>query len=193
MPADRISVTALTCHLAQGLGPSAFGLNPPPPCPVELDIDISLAPEVVPHCVDEDDMQGLGVNYSSVSKAVYAAITTRAFARPSELLDVVAAVPLELKAVSSVRVTARLPRALLSAQSAEYARTFTPSSAGPISCTLRDLRVSCIVGLHPHERAERQRLEADITVTGPGVGSEQWSHKAVADASFDVSISHLPR
>ncbi|KAL1412473.1 trifunctional dihydropteroate synthetase [Vanrija albida] len=185
MPADRISVTALSCHLAQGLGPSAFGLSPPPPCPVELDIDISLAPEVVPHCVDEDDMQGLGVNYSSVSKAVYAALMTRAFSRPSELLDAVAAVPLALKAVSSVRVTARLPRALLPAQSAEYARSFTPAAAGPISCTLRDLRASCIVGLHPHERAERQRLEADITVTGPGVGAESWSHKAVADAAFE--------
>ncbi|GMK59009.1 hypothetical protein CspeluHIS016_0700240 [Cutaneotrichosporon spelunceum] len=185
---DRITVAGLSCHLAHGAGPSAFGLTSPPPCPLELDLDIDLLPGVVPHCVDEDDMAGLSVNYSSVSKAVYAALTDpkRVFADPSTILREAAMVVLRLPAVAGVTVRARLPRALLQAQSADYSQYFSrngpsPALAAP-TCTIRDLRVACVIGLHPHERAERQRLEADITVDG--YEFREWSHRDFADQAF---------
>jgi dihydroneopterin aldolase/2-amino-4-hydroxy-6-hydroxymethyldihydropteridine diphosphokinase/dihydropteroate synthase len=187
---DRITVAALSCHLAHGAGPSAFGLTPPPPCPLELELDIDLLPNVVPHCVDEDDMKGLGVNYSSVSKAVYAAVAdpARVWVNPSAILREAAVVALKLPAVAGVTVRARLPRALLQAQSADYTQYFpratSPHSLPPPTCTIRDLRVACVIGLHPHERAERQRLEADITVDG--YETEGWSHRALADQAFKV-------
>ncbi|CAK9785732.1 Dihydropteroate synthase [Cutaneotrichosporon oleaginosum] len=185
---DRITVAALSCHLAHGVGPSAFGLTPPPPCPIELELDIDLLPTVVPHCVDEDDMRGLGVNYSSVSKAVYAAVAdpARVWPNPSAILREAAIVALRLPAVAGVTVRARLPRALLQAQSADYTQYFprvtSPASMPPPTCTIRDLRVACVIGLHSHERAERQRLEADITVDG--YEPKGWSHRDLADQAF---------
>lgn len=186
---DRITVSGLTCHLAHGVGPSAFGLSPPPPAAVILDVDIDLHPHIVPASVHEDDMPTLGVNYSSVSKAIYALVSdaSRTWARPAELLDAAAAVPLALPAVAGVTVRATLPRALLHAQAAEYARSYSKAmaSAGDVECTIRDLRVATVIGLHPHERSERQRLETDVQVSG--VGEQAWAHKDVADASVDVS------
>ncbi|BEI82000.1 hypothetical protein CcaverHIS002_0211600 [Cutaneotrichosporon cavernicola] len=185
---DRITVAGLSCHLANGAGPSAFGLTPPPPCPLELQLDIDLLPGVVPHCVDEDDMNGLGVNYSSVSKAVYAAVADpkRVFPNPSTILREAAVVALRLPAVAGVTVRARLPRALLQAQSADYTQYFSrsspPSTLPQPTCTIRDLRVNCVIGLHPHERAERQRLEADITVDG--YEPKSWDHRVFADEAF---------
>lgn len=192
---DTITVSALTCQLAHGAGPSAFGLTPPPPCPLELTLTIDLLDNVVPHCVDEDDMKGLGVNYSSVSKAVYAIMAdpSRLWDGPSDILRAAADVALKLPAVASVNVCARFPRALLQAQSADYTQYFPratpPAFLPPPTCTLRDLRVACVVGLHPHERAERQRLEADVAVEQYDVAG--WNHKALADEAFTVSSSPL--
>lgn len=188
---DRITVSELSCQLGHGAGPSAFGLTPPPPCPLELTLEIDLLPGVVPHCVDEDDMKGLGVNYSSVSKAVYAAVAdpNRVFASPSEILREAANVALRLPAVAGVNVRAHFPRALLQAQSANYALYYprvTPESLlPPPTCMLKDIRVSCVVGLHPHERADRQRLEADIAVEHYDVHG--WNHRALAEEAFTVS------
>lgn len=184
---DTITVQGLAVQLAGGAGPSAFGLSSPPPCPAELDVEIVLHDHVVPHCVKEDEMQGLGVNYSSVSKAIYAVLSDRerTWAGPVNILAAAAAVPLKLDAVDRVVVRARFPRALLHAQSAEYTREFAKKSRfKPISCTIRDIRVACIVGLHPHERAERQRLEVDIKASG--FVDSMWDHKAVHDAAFQV-------
>lgn len=186
---DRITVSALSCHLANGAGPSAFGLTTPPPCPLELDLDIDLLPGVVPHCVDEDDMKGLGVNYSSVSKAVYAAIAApnTTWSGPPAILRAAADVALQLPAVAGVTVRGRFPRALLQAQSADYTQYFPRAATSlPVpTCTLADLRIACVIGLHPHERAERQRLEADIAVDG--YNPDGWNHKALADQAFSVS------
>lgn len=188
---DTITVQNLVLHVAGGVGPSAFGLANPPPCPVELDIEIVLHRDVVPHCVEQDEMQGLGVNYSSVSKAVYAALTEpgKVWATPAEVMSAAAAVPLELAAVDTVNIRARFPRALLHARAAEYGRAFSApvlSNPHPLSCTLRDIRVACIIGLHPHERAERQRLEVDVGVRG--VDGVHWDHKAVHDEAYKVGV-----
>jgi len=141
-------------------------------------------------------MSGLGVNYSSVSKAVYALLHSRAWSHPTQILDAAASVTLSLPAVKSASMSARLPRALLHAQSAIYARTYTNPSPtpkettvdkctkGPLDATIEDLRLSCVIGLHPHERAEKQRLEVDITSRNVADG---WSHKAVADCALEVS------
>lgn len=199
---DRISLTQLSLHLPSGLGPSAFGLVPPPPCPLLLDIDLDLAPHVVPASVGEDTMSGLGVNYSSVSKAVYAAISARHFSSAPELLRAAASAafgPRETP-VTAVNVRATLPRALLYADAAVYEQRFTgaregqPGSGegyaraqpqGPLTFTARNLATNAVIGLHPHERAERQRLEADVRVCGwTGSGG----HKAFADGAFEVSL-----
>jgi dihydroneopterin aldolase len=54
-------------------------------------------------------------------------------------------------------------------------------------CEIKDLRVSAVVGLHPHERGERQRLELDLKVRFKG-GFGKWDHKAIQDIAMDVSL-----
>lgn len=194
---DRITISSLTVHLAGGLGPSAFNLDPPPPCPVLITVDCTLVPTCVPSCADNDTMSNLGVNYSALCKAVYAEASRadRIFRNPSELLETVAAQALALDAVDSVNVILDLPRASLPAQRVKYGRLFTRSSntgavkpgAKPLHwCEINTLQVACVIGLHPHERKERQRLEADLRVWAYGPG---WDHKVFADRAFEVSFA----
>lgn len=189
---DTIRIDALSIHLL-GAGPSAFGLTPPPACPLELSLDLELHPSVVPHSVEEDAMAGLGVNYSSVAKAVYAALDRVAFSSPAAILDAAAAVPLSLPAVQNVGISARLPRALLHADTV-YARTYTNTSRIPrsttvpvarrsvLSLTTANICAATVVGLHPHEREKKQRLEVDVTVRG----AEDDSHHTLSDTALDV-------
>jgi dihydroneopterin aldolase/2-amino-4-hydroxy-6-hydroxymethyldihydropteridine diphosphokinase/dihydropteroate synthase len=180
---DTISVSDLQVHLANGLGPSAFGLTAAPPCPISLTLDMHLEEGIT--SADEDTMLGLGVNYSSVSKQVYALLSdrSRTFASPAELASAAAAIPLGLAAVTSVDVSLRLPKALLHAQSALYETEISRQGiAGRMS--VECMQVACVIGLHPHEKAERQRLEVDMRIS-------PWDDKIglrrIADVGFSVS------
>lgn len=181
MPApDVICVQDLAAHIL-GAGPSAFGLAALP-CPVEITLTIELDPAVVPN--DADSMPGLGVNYSSVSKGVYAAVSGRSFANPAAILATAARVPLALEAVTAVDVKAVLPRALLHGVCA-YERRFERGGVmGGLRGGFKGLGVNTIIGLHPHERAEKQRLEVDVAVSNVPDG---WEHKAFADSAYKVS------
>lgn len=171
---DTISIDSLIVHLPNGLGPSAFNILPPPPCPAEITLHIQLEPHIVPSCVDHDDIGGLGVNYSSVSKAVYALITdpSRTYGNAEELVREIGKLPLRMaaEAVSGVKVEVELPRAVLMARSVVHSAVFDNGAEGgkgmEWTCEIRDIRVSAIVGLHPHERGEMQRLEVDVEVGG---------------------------
>lgn len=185
---DLICVNALSAHIA-GAGPSAFGLAPLA-CPVEITLRIELDPSVIPN--DADSMPGLGVNYSSVSKAVYAAVSGKAFANPAAILDTAARVPLALEAVKAVDVRATLPRALLHG-ACSYERRFERRagasegrSEGALTGSVENMGVNTIIGLHPHERAEKQRLELDVAVSDVPA---DFGHKAFADDAHKVSRS----
>jgi dihydroneopterin aldolase/2-amino-4-hydroxy-6-hydroxymethyldihydropteridine diphosphokinase/dihydropteroate synthase len=136
-------------------------------------------------------MSSLGVNYSSVSKAIYASLSDRAktLTKPEEVLEVCAGIVMQLECVDSVTITVTLPRALLRAMEVRYSATYT--SEGEVKgrvCEIKELRVECVVGLHPHERRERQRLEIGLKVDGVG---EEWDHKALQDLAVSVSSSAL--
>jgi dihydroneopterin aldolase/2-amino-4-hydroxy-6-hydroxymethyldihydropteridine diphosphokinase/dihydropteroate synthase len=136
-------------------------------------------------------MSSLGVNYSSVSKAIYACLSDRAktFTKPEEVLEVCAGIIMQLECVDSVTITVTLPRALLRAMEVKYIATYT--SEGEVKgrvCEIKELRLECVVGLHPHERRERQRLEVDLKVDGVG---EEWDHKTLQDLAVSVSSSAL--
>lgn len=183
---DVICVNNLSAHIL-GAGPSAFGLDALP-CPVEITLRIELDDSVVPN--DADSMPGLGVNYSSVSKAVYAAVSGRSFPNPAAILSTAARVPLALEAVKAVDVRAVLPRALLNGTCA-YERRFdrngsTTGHKGQLNGRVEGLGVNTIIGLHPHERRDRQRLELDVQVSDVPEG---WGHRAFADEAYKVSHS----
>lgn len=194
---DRITISSLSIHLAQGLSPSAFGLSPPPPCPILIDMTIHLRPEIIPLVASHDSMASLGVNYSSVSKSIYAALSTpsRQFHDVREVMDVIAGCGLVLTCVERVEVSVSLPRATLHAQCVRYSAEYT--SGGAVrdrSMEIRDLRVACVIGLHPHERKEKQRLEVDLNVrlgrrsgSGSGEAEAQLDHKAIHDRLLRVS------
>jgi dihydroneopterin aldolase/2-amino-4-hydroxy-6-hydroxymethyldihydropteridine diphosphokinase/dihydropteroate synthase len=183
---DRINISSLSIHLANGLGPSAFGLVPPPPCPISLDITMNLHPTLIPLVATYDSMSSLGVNYSSVSKAIYAALTPpeKVFENAQEVMEVVAGVVLSLKCVDSVNITLGQERAVLHALEVRYTAEYTRyGEVRGKECEIRDLKVQCVVGLHPHERKERQRLEVDLKVGDYGEG---WDHKVFHDAALKV-------
>jgi len=102
-------------------------------------------------------------------------------------MEVAAGVALAIECVESVIIKLKLPRAVLHAQEIRYSATWT--RGGVIkgrACEIKDLRVSAVVGLHPHERGERQRLELDLKVRFKS-GFEEWDHKAIQDIAMDVS------
>jgi dihydroneopterin aldolase/2-amino-4-hydroxy-6-hydroxymethyldihydropteridine diphosphokinase/dihydropteroate synthase len=202
-PLDQVRIQNLSIHLPHGLGPSAFNLLPPPPCPIVLNVTISLRKDVVPNCVQNDNMNNLGVNYSSVSKGLIA-LTAQTFAGPWELVRAVGEDVGRGEVVREVDVELGMPKALLNAGAAVYRAAF---AAKPISaaidgaggegggggeltiqtqeCGISNLRVMTIIGLHPHERLAKQALELDLWVKHHDVG--KWDHKAVADDIYRVS------
>ena len=197
---DTITISELSIHLPNGLGPSAFGLSPPPPCPILLTARISLDPQVVPSSADSESMDGLGLNYSSVSKQIYAILSdpTKVWTDPLELLEVAAAVPLAVRdAVTSVSLKLELPRAVLHATSVVYEATFAARAAtelvvvrGQGSCQIRNLMLTPVIGLHKHERQEAQRIEVDLQVDS--FPSKDWSHKRLADEIYKASLLDMP-
>jgi dihydroneopterin aldolase/2-amino-4-hydroxy-6-hydroxymethyldihydropteridine diphosphokinase/dihydropteroate synthase len=143
-------------------------------------------------------MSGLGVNYSAVTKAIYAVLAdpSRTWGSPAEILRAAGTIPLELDAVESVDVEVEMPRALLHAQSAVYGAKFSRGQERGEGWTVkirglgvvRGLGVACVVGLHPHEMGERQRLEVDLEVKGWNEDEqESFLHKELADEALRVS------
>ncbi|OCF45288.1 dihydropteroate synthase [Kwoniella heveanensis CBS 569] len=199
MPPDSVNLTSLSIHLPNGLGPSAFNLtDPAPPCPIYLSLNIQLREHSIQDTASGDSMSGLGVNYSAVSKAIYAHISVpdRKWADPWELMRAAAKIPLDLDDVEKVVVELEMPKALLHAAAAIYEATYArPDTRPPSSssrnaeytlneqkCTIRDIRTECLIGLHPHERGEKQRMEADVSIQGIEWGI--WAHKAFADEVY---------
>jgi dihydroneopterin aldolase/2-amino-4-hydroxy-6-hydroxymethyldihydropteridine diphosphokinase/dihydropteroate synthase len=151
---------------------------------------MNLHPTLIPLVASSDTMASLGVNYSSVSKTIYANLSSRekTFVKPEEVMEVAAGVALAIDCVESVDVKLRLPRAVLHAQEVIYGGTWPRKGAVEKRiCEIRDLRVSTVVGLHPHERGERQRLEVDLQVKFEG-GFGGWEYKAFQDIAMAVSL-----
>ncbi|WVF70737.1 dihydropteroate synthase [Kwoniella sp. CBS 6097] len=196
MPADSVNLTSLSIHLPHGLGPSAFNLvDPAPPCPISLSLAIQLREHSIEDTACGDSMSGLGVNYSAVSKAIYALISgeDKKWAGPWDLMRAAAKIPLDLDDVERVNIKLEMPKSLLHADSAVYEITYAKKFSGLTAlreeisasnerCTVSNLRTECLIGLHPHERGEKQRMEADVTVSG--VHWAEWGHKSLADEAY---------
>jgi dihydroneopterin aldolase/2-amino-4-hydroxy-6-hydroxymethyldihydropteridine diphosphokinase/dihydropteroate synthase len=131
-------------------------------------------------------MSGLGVNYSSVSKSIYALLTrpSRVWSKAEEVLEAVGGVVMAQEAVESVDIKVEVPRGLLHAQSVMYTQSFSTKGRGEVKMKIKDLRITCVIGLHPHERAENQRLEVDLELEGWG----GMGHKAFTDYAYSVSV-----
>lgn len=157
-----IIISDLQIHVPNGLGPSAFGLTPPPPCLISLTLEMILEDGII--STDEDTMSGLGVNYSSVSKQIYANLSNpeRTWKSPMEALSFAARLSLQNPAVKSTEVTLEISRALLHARSVTYSSSIAGEGVSSRRLKINGLQVSCVIGLHPHEQMERQRLEVDV-------------------------------
>ncbi|KIS01456.1 dihydropteroate synthase [Cryptococcus deuterogattii 2001/935-1] len=98
------------------------------------------------------------------------------------------AIPLESDEVQSVDIRLGLPKALLHALEAVYKASYAKNGeVTDKSCTIRDLKVVCIVGLHEHERKEKQRLELDVKVSR--CDWTVWGHKGFADEVYEFVSS----
>ncbi|EIW69282.1 hypothetical protein TREMEDRAFT_30738 [Tremella mesenterica DSM 1558] len=191
---DILQITDLSLHLPNGLGPSAFSLSPPPPCPVLLSVTIHLRPHVIPLCAQDDDMASLGINYSSLSKALYkqACDPTITWTGPEAFLEAMRGVVSDIggEAVDKVEMTVKMGKGLLHADYVEYGRMYVygPRRGNEEKrwCFIHNLRVTCIVGLHAHERKETQRVEVDLRVEGYRL--DGWSHKSLADEVYSYLL-----
>lgn len=76
-------------------------------------------------------------------------------------------------------------QASLSASSSSVIRG-SKSKRGSLRFIMNDLRAECIVGLHPHERRDKQRVEVDVEVSD--VGFKGWDMKMFGDRIYDVSF-----
>jgi dihydroneopterin aldolase/2-amino-4-hydroxy-6-hydroxymethyldihydropteridine diphosphokinase/dihydropteroate synthase len=192
MSSDCITIPDLAIHLPSGFGSaySAFNLPQSPACAITLSLRIDLHDGIIQG--DDDTMLGLGVNYSTVNKQIYALVTSastpatpRQWDGHEELMRQVAAIPLALEAVKGVQVGLTLDRASLYAKSVVYTLYFNAVEQGDregaervegdgSSVECRDIDVICIIGLHPHERRDRQRLICDLKVEPdvPGLSTQ---------------------
>lgn len=207
---DKLTIKDLSLHLPHGLGPSAFNLLPPPPCPAILNVEISLDPRVVPSSTGDDTMAGLGLNYSSTTNAIRALCEGGTkWASPRELLDGIAGMLWGFEVVTAVKASVGLPRGVLPAERVVYTATYArpegtahtaenTASGGDdteergdavgrsgLACTIKALRVRTIIGLHAHERRTKQWLEVDVTVKG--YDEATWSHVYFAEEVYEVS------
>ncbi|WWC86098.1 dihydropteroate synthase [Kwoniella dendrophila CBS 6074] len=203
MPSDSVNLQSLSIHLRQGLGPSAFNLDPPPPCPILLNISMILKDESIVNTAEGDSMSGLGVNYSSVSKDIYglASCPGRKWNSSWELMEELSKFPLGIESdVKKVKIECILPKSLLHADSTIYKAIYSKSIKTDTNtkqeqgqsmllqmenqqCEISNIKTECIIGLHPHERTEKQRLEIDVEVND--VNWDRWNHKEFADEVYD--------
>lgn len=188
---DTITVADLELQLPNGLGPSAFGLPAGSvACPVSLSLQLNLHPSCVPTSVSSDTMSALSVNYFSVSQMVYHLLIDdreRLWTGPRELGDAVAQAVLDtVQGVQSLCLTVALPKALLHAQAAVYALSYSRSGLEDAKATIKGLKVPTVIGLLDHERLERQWLDFDLTARFDTL-FESWDHKAFADYAREVS------
>ncbi|ORY21159.1 Dihydropteroate synthase-like protein [Naematelia encephala] len=185
---DTIKISDLSLPILNGVGPSAFNLSPAPPCPVSITVEARLNAQVVPACVGEDNMSGLGVNYSSLSKDIIASVSPPDlhFASVADLIELTGrrALVLGPENVDSVRVTVEMPKASLVADKVIYSAVFshTIPEGKEWTCQVKDVRVMALIGLHPHERKEKQRLECDVLVEG--YADRVFKHKEFADEVY---------
>lgn len=184
---DTINITSLALHIPQGLGPSAFNLTPPPPCPAYLTLSIRIDDRVVPSCSSNDAFGGLGINYSSLSKEIIAISAKSTWVSPQDMLKDLSAVVLEHDVVHSVQARVKLPKASLAASDIAYEAVFSKAcpEGSEWTCTADNVRVRAIIGLHPYEQQTPQWLELDVTAQG--YEDKKWSHTAFADEVYNVS------
>jgi dihydroneopterin aldolase/2-amino-4-hydroxy-6-hydroxymethyldihydropteridine diphosphokinase/dihydropteroate synthase len=183
---DTIRISELALHLPSGAGPSSFGLVPPPACPAVVSLEIQVQDKVIPSCTADDTFGGLGPNYSAISKAIIAHVGSQEWRSPEALLRGIVTVPLDLDVVELVRATLQLPKASLVARSITYSAMFSPTcrNGEQWRCTINDIHVKAVVGLHPHERARRQALELDVGIQGH---EEEYQPRRLAEHVHDVS------
>lgn len=164
--ADTIHISKFSLHLPDGAGPSAFGLEPPPPCLALASLEIQVNDAVIPSCTADDTFGGLGINYSGISKAIIALIGSRSWNSPEDLLKGIASVPLGLAVVTSISIQLELPKASLLAESIIYSAKFEPNHTEGTGwgCRINNMRIRTVVGLHPYEQTKKQPLEFDIAV-----------------------------
>lgn len=191
---DQIIITDLALQLPNGLGPSAFALDPPPPCPLSLTLTIDLAPHVIPQSTDSDSMASLdeGVNYSAVSKAVYARLSAGGdgagqagqggWKGPQKIAEVIAEV-VHLnggRGVQGVHLKMELERAVLQARAVEYS-TYVPIQAVPAPEATGSTTATMTAGANP---------SAHPTPVGLGV-NRLW-HCAIRDLRVHTIVGLHP-
>ena len=192
---DLVTISSLSLVLPNGIGPSAFGLCPAPPCPVIVDLVIRLADGIVAGCSQNDSMTALGVNYSSVSKEIIALVnetaTEKTWRHPYELMREIARKGLKIQdVVEGAIVSMELPKASLPAQAIHYQAMFSERARGGSqwACTVRDLRCRTIIGLHEHERRMRQWLEVNFDIMGWSPADGPLDHNDAAERVHEVNL-----
>jgi dihydroneopterin aldolase/2-amino-4-hydroxy-6-hydroxymethyldihydropteridine diphosphokinase/dihydropteroate synthase len=197
---DQIKIQSLSLHLPNGLGPSSFNLTPPPPCAINLTLTLTIDPLIIPRFATDDTFTPLSINYSTVSKSIYALINSRSWSNVGELTHAISGDVLAVEGVEGVDVDIEIPRAsLVGLVSYHTTSNSIPKGKGKAKankeeeeegdiwrCKVGDMRPILLIGLHPHERTAKQPLHVDITLSGPEskiVGI----HHTLATEAFNVS------
>lgn len=148
---DRLTIQNLSLHLTKGLGPSSFGLTPPPPCPATLSVEIQLDSRVVPSSTGDDTMAGLGLNYSSTTNAIRALCEGETTWRsPAHMLDGIAEMLWGFEVVQGVSASVTLPRGLLPAEGVSYTRRYSRTGS---ATSIRSPPIASIASIASDRRA----------------------------------------
>lgn len=217
MPSQSsIGIDKLYIPLPHGIGLSAFSLECQP-CYILLTLTCHLKPECLQPSAsngglsDDWDCLGIGksVNYSALGKTLYSALGAEQGEGVSSLSDL-ARVAAEITAgdyaasLKGIDVVVERPKALLFSDSVDAYRRFRVKiledgrhilEDEAHKLVIQDLRVDAIIGLHPHEREEAQRLAVDIEVDMMRMPVELlqsrygFDYKTLGRFAYEVSVS----
>lgn len=140
------------------------------------------------------------MNYSALGKTLGAVLGEEAVRSLARMARRAAEVAVEgyAESLEAIEVSVERPKALLFADSVVVRRRFRVSGSSTLEderhqLVIQDLRVDAIIGLHPHEREEEQRLAVDIEVDMMRVPDELvesgngFDYKSLGRFAYDVS------
>jgi dihydroneopterin aldolase len=165
--------------------------------------------------IDDWDTLGLGksVNYSALGKVLYKEVASACEQGKVRSLEELADFVAQLcgkeypSSLQGLDIQVERPRALLFAESVLVQKSFTfqypantSSSTEPpsfnnfrssgVSLQARNIQVETIIGLHPHERAENQKLELDVEIDLAALAEELpasgFDYKTFASSAQEV-------
>jgi dihydroneopterin aldolase/2-amino-4-hydroxy-6-hydroxymethyldihydropteridine diphosphokinase/dihydropteroate synthase len=166
----------------------------PKPQPVLL--SVFMLTDVGP-AAEGDDI-ALTINYGAVCKALVDSLSKLSYTTLARFASEAGSICLRVGGCTAVEVVAHLPKALLQAESIDGGITVRlevkkmgEDQLTSLPTLVMKTRLSCVIGVHPHERAAKQPIVLSLTSRSYNLWEiddfQKWFSKLFDVSSLDLS------